>query len=64
MVSKESPGRLKAERMPAGGLPRTGLTEGLAELCEARKIDWRWVKSHGGHLEKERADAVANRSID
>ena len=40
------------------------LWERLDELCETHKIDWRWVKGHSGHLENERADALANRGID
>ena len=38
--------------------------ERLDELCETHNIDWRWVKGHSGHLENERADALANRGID
>ena len=40
------------------------LWERLDELCETHNIDWRWVKGHSGHLENERADALANRGID
>ena len=40
------------------------LWERLDELCETHNVDWRWVKGHSGHLENERADALANRGID
>jgi ribonuclease HI len=40
------------------------LWERLDELCETHNIDWRWVKGHSGHIENERADALANRGID
>jgi ribonuclease HI len=29
-------------------------------LMAGRKITWRWVKGHVGHLENERVDALAN----
>lgn len=40
------------------------LWERLDELCGTHNIDWRWVKGHSGHIENERADALANRGID
>ncbi|MFL2545899.1 MAG: ribonuclease HI [Candidatus Rariloculaceae bacterium] len=36
----------------------------LAELVEAHEVDWHWVKGHAGHVENERADALANRGLD
>ena len=27
--------------------------------CEPHRIDWHWVKAHNGHVENERADALA-----
>ena len=33
-------------------------------LASASKIEWRWVKGHAGHVENERADALARRGID
>ena len=33
-------------------------------LASAGKIEWRWVKGHSGHVENERADALARRGID
>ena len=32
----------------------------LGELCETRKVDFRWVKYRDGHLANERANALAN----
>ena len=40
------------------------LWERLDELCDTHSIAWRWVKGHSGHIENERADALANRGID
>jgi len=36
----------------------------LAELVEGHDIGWHWVKGHSGHVENERADALANRGLD
>ncbi|MGV0036635.1 MAG: ribonuclease HI [Candidatus Azotimanducaceae bacterium WSBS_2022_MAG_OTU7] len=40
------------------------LWEQLDSLCGTHNVDWRWVKGHSGHIENERADALANRGID
>jgi len=36
----------------------------LDELARGHAIEWHWVRGHSGHLENERADALANRGID
>lgn len=36
----------------------------LEKLVEAHEIEWHWVKGHAGHVENERADALANRGLD
>ena len=33
----------------------------LDRLCGEHDIVWRWVKGHVGHIDNERADALANR---
>jgi ribonuclease HI len=35
----------------------------LDELRKKHDIEWHWVKGHDGHVENERADALANRGI-
>ena len=30
----------------------------------AHRIEWHWVKGHAGHVDNERADALANRGVD
>ena len=35
----------------------------LDRLVAGHDIRWHWVKGHAGHLENERADALANRGI-
>lgn len=35
----------------------------LDRLAGAHDIRWHWVRGHAGHLENERADALANRGI-
>ena len=36
----------------------------LEALTAPHQIDWRWVKGHAGHVENERADALANRGVE
>ena len=36
----------------------------LDELAREHAIEWHWVRGHSGHVENERADALANRGID
>ena len=36
----------------------------LDELSRQHSIEWHWVRGHSGHVENERADALANRGID
>ena len=36
----------------------------LDELRRQHRVDWRWVKGHAGHIENERADALANRGVE
>ena len=39
------------------------LWERLDRALGEHRIEWHWVKGHAGHLENERADALANRGI-
>lgn len=36
----------------------------LDELVRQHEITWLWVKGHAGHVDNERADALANRGVD
>ena len=40
------------------------LWQQLDDQASRHRIEWRWVKGHSGHLENERADALANRGMD
>jgi ribonuclease HI len=40
------------------------LWEALAALAERHDVAWHWVKGHAGHVENERADALANLGVD
>lgn len=40
------------------------LWEALDRALANHQVDWQWVRGHNGHLENERADALANRGID
>ena len=35
----------------------------LDELAQKHKVEWHWVRGHAGHVENERADALANRGV-
>ncbi|HKD22660.1 MAG TPA: ribonuclease HI [Rhizomicrobium sp.] len=35
----------------------------LDALCARHQIRWRWVRGHSGHVENERADALARAAI-
>ena len=39
------------------------LWQRLDAALKAHKIDWIWVKGHAGHVENERADALARSAI-
>lgn len=39
------------------------LWQALDLATKRHQIEWRWVKGHAGHVENERADALANRGI-
>lgn len=35
----------------------------LDALAQKHDIEWKWVRGHSGHVENERADALANRGV-
>lgn len=40
------------------------LWQALDAAQSRHQIEWRWVKGHSGHVENERADALANRGVE
>ena len=36
----------------------------LDTIASQHKVNWQWVKGHAGHIENERADALANRGLE
>ncbi len=36
----------------------------LDSLASQHKVNWQWVKAHAGHIDNERADALANQGLD
>lgn len=40
------------------------LWQQLDALVQNHQVKWQWVKGHAGHIENERADALANRAMD
>ena len=39
------------------------LWQQLDKLCQARDVDWHWVKGHAGHAGNEKADELANLGV-
>ena len=42
----------------------SGLWKQLDQLASIHQVNWFWIKGHSGHLENERADALANKGVD
>lgn len=40
------------------------LWQQLDAMVKQHKVEWRWVKGHSGHVENERADALANKGVE
>ena len=36
----------------------------LDTIASQHKVNWQWVKGHAGHIDNERADALANRGLE
>ncbi len=49
-----------ADRQPVKNID---LWQALDALASRHDIEWRWVKGHAGHIENERADALARRGV-
>ena len=39
------------------------LWQALDDAARRHKVDWIWVRGHAGHVENERADALARRGV-
>ena len=50
-----------AERKP---VKNEDLWRELDALAARHQIAWKWVRGHAGHVENERADALANRGVE
>jgi len=40
------------------------LWQALDEQAARHKVEWHWVRGHAGHVENERADALARRGVE
>lgn len=40
------------------------LWQRLVSAQQTHSVEWKWIKGHAGHIENERADALANQGID
>lgn len=49
-----------ADRKPVKNID---LWQRLENAIESHQIEWHWIKSHSGHPENERADALAREAI-
>ncbi|MFT4615304.1 MAG: ribonuclease HI [Bacteroidia bacterium] len=61
LVGWKAKGWKTAARKP---VKNVDLWQMLDEQNQRHDVDWRWVKGHSGHIENDRADALANRGID
>ena len=52
---------LTADKKPVKNVE---LWQRLEQAAAPHKVEWRWIKGHAGHVDNERADALANRAID
>jgi len=50
-----------ADRKP---VKNADLWRELDALAQQHHVQWHWVKGHAGHVENERADALANRGVE
>jgi ribonuclease HI len=50
-----------ADRKP---VKNVDLWQRLDEVVSKHSVRWHWVRGHTGHVENERADALANQAID
>ena len=52
-------------RVKGGGYrPNHDLWRMLDDLAATHDLAWNWVKGHAGHVENERADALARQGVD
>jgi ribonuclease HI len=49
-----------ADRKP---VKNAALWRQLDELAGRHRVEWHWVKGHSGHVDNDRADALANRGV-
>lgn len=52
---------LTADKKPVKNIE---LWQRLEQAAARHQVEWRWIKGHAGHVDNERADALANRAID
>lgn len=60
LASWKRRGWMTSDRKP---VRNADLWRELDQLATRHQIEWRWVRGHSGHVENERADALANRGV-
>lgn len=60
IVGWKKKGWVNAAKQP---VKNVDLWKALEAAASVHQVDWRWVKGHAGHVENERADALANRGV-
>ena len=61
IIKWKSNGFINAKKKP---VLNSDLWKQLDELASIHQVEWYWIKGHSGHLENERADALANKGVD
>ena len=61
IIKWKSNGFINAKKKP---VLNSDLWKQLDELDSMHQVKWYWIKGHSGHLENERADALANKGVD
>jgi ribonuclease HI len=65
-IAEWLPGWIRRGWRTADGKPvkNADLWQRLQAAAAPHRVQWYWVRGHAGHVDNERADALANAAID